>query len=253
MREKVATGQLRAVGGSGWESDTNMPAGRRWPASCARKRFFSDKLGVETTRLAPDSFGYTAALPQRCTCPVTLVPHHEDRLVAVQTSSAPQRSGGSPSLRIRSHTSGRCCSIQAPPLLAPRTSRRSTLGRRPSARWRSTAVRATLPHVSPQRPQPRRVDVACPTALTPVRRLCDGGRGELRGEHGRGARGRRAGDVLRSSVRSSARSQRAQHVPTARVHRCSARPFSCAKHLDRPGQLPFSCSSTPRARPGAPG
>jgi len=66
MREKVATGQFVPVGGMWVESDTNMPGGEALARQLVHgKRFFSDKLGVETDEVwLPDSFGYTAALPQ---------------------------------------------------------------------------------------------------------------------------------------------------------------------------------------------
>jgi alpha-mannosidase len=66
MREKVVTGQLVPVGGMWVESDTNMPGGEALARQLVHgKRFFLDELGVETEEVwLPDSFGYTAALPQ---------------------------------------------------------------------------------------------------------------------------------------------------------------------------------------------
>jgi alpha-mannosidase len=66
MRKKVAEGQLVPVGGMWVESDTNMPGGEALARQLVHgKRFFLDKLGVETGEVwLPDSFGYTAALPQ---------------------------------------------------------------------------------------------------------------------------------------------------------------------------------------------
>ncbi|HEX5562043.1 MAG TPA: glycoside hydrolase family 38 C-terminal domain-containing protein [Nocardioidaceae bacterium] len=66
MREKVATGQLVPVGGMWVESDTNMPGGEALARQLVHgKRFFLEELGVETEEVwLPDSFGYTAALPQ---------------------------------------------------------------------------------------------------------------------------------------------------------------------------------------------
>ncbi len=66
MREKVATGQLVPVGGMWVESDTNMPGGEALARQLVHgKRFFLDELGIETEEVwLPDSFGYTAALPQ---------------------------------------------------------------------------------------------------------------------------------------------------------------------------------------------
>ncbi len=66
MLEKVATGQLVPVGGMWVESDTNMPGGEALARQFVHgKRFFLDELGIETEEVwLPDSFGYTAALPQ---------------------------------------------------------------------------------------------------------------------------------------------------------------------------------------------
>ncbi|GAA0896663.1 alpha-mannosidase [Pseudonocardia zijingensis] len=66
MRKKVAEGQLLPVGGMWVESDTNMPGGEALARQLVHgKRFFLDELGVETEEVwLPDSFGYTAALPQ---------------------------------------------------------------------------------------------------------------------------------------------------------------------------------------------
>jgi alpha-mannosidase len=66
MRKKVADGQFVPVGGMWVESDTNMPGGEALARQFVHgKRFFLDKLGVETEEVwLPDSFGYTAALPQ---------------------------------------------------------------------------------------------------------------------------------------------------------------------------------------------
>ena len=66
MRKKVADGRLLPVGGMWVESDTNMPGGEALARQFVHgKRFFLDKLGVETEEVwLPDSFGYTAALPQ---------------------------------------------------------------------------------------------------------------------------------------------------------------------------------------------
>jgi alpha-mannosidase len=66
MGKKVAAGQLVPVGGMWVESDTNMPGGEALARQFVHgKRFFLDRLGVETEEVwLPDSFGYTAALPQ---------------------------------------------------------------------------------------------------------------------------------------------------------------------------------------------
>jgi len=66
VRQKVADGQFVPVGGMWVESDTNMPGGEALARQFAYgKRFFLDEFGVETTEVwLPDSFGYSAALPQ---------------------------------------------------------------------------------------------------------------------------------------------------------------------------------------------
>ncbi|TQM45704.1 alpha-mannosidase [Pseudonocardia cypriaca] len=66
MRKKVAEGQFVPVGGMWVESDTNMPGGEALARQFVHgKRFFLDKLGVETEEVwLPDSFGYSGALPQ---------------------------------------------------------------------------------------------------------------------------------------------------------------------------------------------
>ncbi|MEU7003643.1 hypothetical protein [Nonomuraea sp. NPDC046570] len=66
IRKKVATGQFIPVGGMWVEPDINMPGGE----SMARqflygKRFFLEEFGVDTLEAwVPDTFGYSAALPQ---------------------------------------------------------------------------------------------------------------------------------------------------------------------------------------------
>jgi alpha-mannosidase len=66
MRVAVAEGRFAPVGGMWVESDTNMPGSE----SLARqfiegKRFFLEEFGVEPLEVwLPDSFGYSAALPQ---------------------------------------------------------------------------------------------------------------------------------------------------------------------------------------------
>ena len=66
IKAKVATGQFVPVGGMWVESDTNMPGGEALARQFVHgKRFFLDELGVETREVwLPDSFGYSAALPQ---------------------------------------------------------------------------------------------------------------------------------------------------------------------------------------------
>jgi len=66
MREKVLAGQFVPLGGMWVESDTNMPGGEALARQFVHgKRFFLDELGIETQEVwLPDSFGYSAALPQ---------------------------------------------------------------------------------------------------------------------------------------------------------------------------------------------
>lgn len=66
IRERVAEGRFIPVGGMWVEPDTNLPGGE----ALARQfiegtRFFLEEFGVETSVVwLPDSFGYTASLPQ---------------------------------------------------------------------------------------------------------------------------------------------------------------------------------------------
>ncbi|MDW4573623.1 glycoside hydrolase family 38 C-terminal domain-containing protein [Microbacterium sp. M3] len=66
VRERVREGRFVPVGGMWVESDTNMPGGESMIRQFSHgKRFFRDELGVETEEVwLPDSFGYSAALPQ---------------------------------------------------------------------------------------------------------------------------------------------------------------------------------------------
>ncbi|MEE2523214.1 glycoside hydrolase family 38 C-terminal domain-containing protein [Pseudarthrobacter sp. J75] len=66
IKEKVATGQFVPVGGMWVESDTNMPGGEAMARQFAEgKGFFLDEFGVDCQEAwLPDSFGYSAALPQ---------------------------------------------------------------------------------------------------------------------------------------------------------------------------------------------
>ena len=66
IRAKVASGQFVPVGGMWVESDTNMPGGEALARQFVHgKRFFLDEFGIETREVwLPDSFGYSAALPQ---------------------------------------------------------------------------------------------------------------------------------------------------------------------------------------------
>ncbi|WP_426225244.1 alpha-mannosidase [Pseudarthrobacter sp. DSP2-3-2b1] len=66
IREKVKAGQFVPVGGMWVESDTNMPCGEAMARQFIEgKNFFLDEFGVECREAwLPDSFGYSAALPQ---------------------------------------------------------------------------------------------------------------------------------------------------------------------------------------------
>lgn len=66
VRRRVAEGRFVPVGGMWVESDTNMPGGEAMARQFVHgKRFFLDEFGVETDEVwLPDSFGYSAALPQ---------------------------------------------------------------------------------------------------------------------------------------------------------------------------------------------
>jgi len=66
LRERVAQGRFVPVGGMWVESDTNLPGGEAMARQLvAGTRFFREELGVEQPIVwLPDSFGYSAALPQ---------------------------------------------------------------------------------------------------------------------------------------------------------------------------------------------
>ncbi|MFC0431587.1 glycoside hydrolase family 38 C-terminal domain-containing protein [Kutzneria buriramensis] len=66
VKAKVAGGQFVPVGGMWVESDTNMPGGEAMARQFVHgKRFFLDEFGIETQEVwLPDSFGYSAAMPQ---------------------------------------------------------------------------------------------------------------------------------------------------------------------------------------------
>lgn len=66
IREKVKSGQFVPVGGMWVESDTNMPGGEAMARQFLEgKSFFLDEFGIECQEAwLPDSFGYSAALPQ---------------------------------------------------------------------------------------------------------------------------------------------------------------------------------------------
>ena len=66
VKKKVADGQFIPVGGMWVESDTNMVGGEAMARQFLYgKKFFLDEFGIETKEVwLPDSFGYTAAMPQ---------------------------------------------------------------------------------------------------------------------------------------------------------------------------------------------
>jgi alpha-mannosidase len=66
VRDKVAAGQFVPVGGMWVEADTNLPGGEAMARQFVHgKRFFLNEFGLETQEVwLPDSFGYSAALPQ---------------------------------------------------------------------------------------------------------------------------------------------------------------------------------------------
>ncbi len=66
MKAAIAAGRFVPAGGMWVESDTNLPGGEALVRQFVRgKRFFLEEFGVEPLDVwLPDSFGYTAALPQ---------------------------------------------------------------------------------------------------------------------------------------------------------------------------------------------
>jgi alpha-mannosidase len=66
IRRKVAAGQFVPVGGMWVESDTNMPGSEAMARQFVMgKRFFLDEFGIDCPEVwLPDSFGYSAGLPQ---------------------------------------------------------------------------------------------------------------------------------------------------------------------------------------------
>ncbi len=66
VAEHVKAGAFLPVGGMWVEADSNLPGGEALARQFAYgKRFFLDEFGVETAEVwLPDSFGYSAALPQ---------------------------------------------------------------------------------------------------------------------------------------------------------------------------------------------
>ncbi|WP_077490809.1 alpha-mannosidase [Sinomonas mesophila] len=66
IKERIADGRFVPVGGMWVESDTNMPGGEAMARQFLEgKRYFLEQLGVECEETwLPDTFGYSAALPQ---------------------------------------------------------------------------------------------------------------------------------------------------------------------------------------------
>ncbi|WP_414167254.1 alpha-mannosidase [Streptoverticillium reticulum] len=66
VKKAVAEGRFVPVGGMWVESDTNMPGAEALARQFVHgKRFFLEEFGIETEEVwLPDSFGYSAALPQ---------------------------------------------------------------------------------------------------------------------------------------------------------------------------------------------
>ncbi|GAA2448193.1 alpha-mannosidase [Streptomyces macrosporus] len=66
VKKKVAEGRFVPVGGMWVESDTNMVGGEAMARQFLYgKKFFLEEFGIDTREVwLPDSFGYTAALPQ---------------------------------------------------------------------------------------------------------------------------------------------------------------------------------------------
>ncbi|GIH05645.1 alpha-mannosidase [Rhizocola hellebori] len=66
VAKHVASGQFVPVGGMWVESDTNLPGGEALARQFVHgKRFFLEEFGIDTQEVwLPDSFGYSAALPQ---------------------------------------------------------------------------------------------------------------------------------------------------------------------------------------------
>ncbi|MFD0591520.1 alpha-mannosidase [Catellatospora coxensis] len=66
ISEHIAAGRFVPVGGMWVESDTNLPGGESLARQLVHgKRFYADEFGIDTQEVwLPDSFGYSAALPQ---------------------------------------------------------------------------------------------------------------------------------------------------------------------------------------------
>ena len=97
VAEHVRSGRFVPVGGMWVESDTNLPGGEAMARQFVHgKRYFLDQFGIETQEAwLPDSFGYSAALPQIVGAERdALVPHPEDLVEPDQPVPAPHASGG---------------------------------------------------------------------------------------------------------------------------------------------------------------
>ncbi|KAI5790319.1 glycosyl hydrolases family 38 N-terminal domain-containing protein [Geopyxis carbonaria] len=68
VREKVHEGKFQYIGGSWVEHDTNMPSGESLTRQfILGQRYFESRFGTRcTTFWLPDTFGYSAQLPQLC-------------------------------------------------------------------------------------------------------------------------------------------------------------------------------------------
>ena len=66
VRDKIKSGQFVPVGGMWVESDTNMPGGEAMARQFVHgKRYFEETFGIDSVEVwLPDSFGFSAALPQ---------------------------------------------------------------------------------------------------------------------------------------------------------------------------------------------
>ena len=66
VRERIESGQFVPVGGMWVEADTNMPGGEAMVRQFVHgNRYFAEKFGMDTAEVwLPDSFGFSAALPQ---------------------------------------------------------------------------------------------------------------------------------------------------------------------------------------------
>ncbi len=158
-RAAIADGRFVPVGGMWVESDTNMPGGEALARQFVHgKRYFLEKFGVETEEVwLPDSFGYTAALPQ-------LVALSASKWFLTQkiswnrrTSSRTTRSGGRASTAPGSSPTSRPSTPTTPSCPAANwRTRRGTSARRAArrARW-SRSAGATAAAARPARCWPR--------------------------------------------------------------------------------------------------